>query len=310
MENGELFIVSRRAFFKKSTFSLLGTMVFPAFLKGHPSSGKRQEKQKLIINNQIKMERPYILAESYWKEVKDTDFELALLPWGATEAHNYHLPYSTDNIQIEYIVAEAARIAWEKGAKVTVLPTIPYGINTGQSEIKLDINLYPSTQMIMLTNIIESLNHHGIRRFVIMNGHGGNDFRSIVRELGRKFPEMFICVSNVYGWDGLQGLFEHDGDHANEMETSLMMYLTPEKVRPLAEAGDGKERKFKIEALRKGWFWAERRWHQVTDDTGIGNPKLATREKGEKYFKGLTEALAKVLIELAKSDIHCMYESD
>jgi len=253
------------------------------------------------------MNRPYLLAESYWKEVKNTDYELAILPWGATEAHNYHLPYNTDNIQIESIVAEAARIAWEKGAKLTVLPTIPFGIQTGQSDIKLDVNLYPSTQLIILTDIAEMLNRHGIRRFVIINGHGGNDFRSIVRELGRNFPDMFICLSNVYAWDGLPGLFENGGDHANEMETSLLLYLTPEKVRPLSEAGDGKEKKFKIEALRKGWFWAERRWHQVTEDTGIGNPKLATREKGEKYFKALTEAMGKVFFELAKSDINNLY---
>ena len=298
---------SRRSFFKISSLGMLGTMVFPSFLKSNSNISKN-EKYQSINNGQMKMNRPYILAESYWKEVKSTDYELALLPWGATEAHNYHLPYNTDNVQIECIIAEAARIAWEKGAKVTVLPTVPFGVNTGQSEIKLDINLYPSTQLIMLTDIAESLNNHGIRRFVIMNGHGGNDFMMMVRELGRKFPNMFISASNVYQWDGIPGLFENGGDHANEMETSLMMYLTPEKVRPLSEAGDGKERKFKIEALRKGWFWAERRWHQVTDDTGIGNPQLATREKGEKYFKSITEGLAKVFVELAKSDINNLYE--
>ena len=43
--------------------------------------------------------RPYILAESNWDYIKDANFELAILPWGATEAHNFHLPYSTDNIE-------------------------------------------------------------------------------------------------------------------------------------------------------------------------------------------------------------------
>ena len=36
--------------------------------------------------------RPYILAETYWEALKDSKFDLAVLPWGATEAHNYHLP--------------------------------------------------------------------------------------------------------------------------------------------------------------------------------------------------------------------------
>ena len=254
------------------------------------------------------MPRPYILSESHWKDVKNTDFELAVLPWGATEAHNYHLPYGTDNIEAECIAAEAARIAWEKGAKLTVLPNIPFGVNTGQSDVKLDINLYPSTQLIILSDIAETLNRHGIRKFVIFNGHGGNDFKMMVRELGRKYPDMFICQCNWFQWAGIEGLFEEIGDHADEMETSLLLHLTPQQVRPLAEAGEGKEKKFRIRALREGWFWAERRWTQVTEDTGIGNPKAATREKGEKYFKSLTEAIANAFVELAASDINNLYE--
>jgi len=53
---------------------------------------------------------PYILAETNWKAIKETKFEAAVLPWGACEAHNYHLPYGTDIIEAESIGAEAARI--------------------------------------------------------------------------------------------------------------------------------------------------------------------------------------------------------
>ena len=252
--------------------------------------------------------RPYILAETNWKNVKNTDFELAVLPWGATEAHNYHLPYGTDNIEAESISAEAARIAWEKGAKVIVLPNVPFGVNTGQADIKLDVNMYPSTQLTILSDIAEGLNRHGIRKFVIMNSHGGNDFKAIVRELGAKYPDMFICLCNWYQWRGMDDFFEAEGDHANEMETSLLLYLTPNLVRPLEEAGDGKNKKFRIEALRQGWVWAERRWSQVTEDTGIGNPKAATKEKGEKFFKTITKEVADVFVKLAESDIHDLYE--
>ena len=94
--------------------------------------------------------RPYVLAETNWKTVKETDYEVALLPWGATEAHNYHLPYATDVVQCDGIGAEAARIAWEMGAKVILLPTVPFGVNTGQLDIKLDINMNPSTQLAVL----------------------------------------------------------------------------------------------------------------------------------------------------------------
>ena len=64
--------------------------------------------------------RPFVLAETTWKTVKEIPYELAILPWGATEAHNYHLPYSTDTIESEHIANEAARLAWEQGARVIV----------------------------------------------------------------------------------------------------------------------------------------------------------------------------------------------
>lgn len=254
------------------------------------------------------MKRPYILAETNWKDVKDAEFELAVLPWGATEAHNYHLPYGTDNIEAEHIAAEAARIAWEKGARLIVLPNIPFGVNTGQADIKLDINLYPSTQLAILSDIAERLCRQGIRKLVIFNSHGGNDFKPMVRELGAKYPDMFVCLCNWYQWQGKEGFFERSGDHADEMETSLLLYLAPHLVRPLDEAGEGNAKRYKITALRQGWFWAERRWSQVTADTGVGNPKAATCEKGEEYFKSLTEAIAKTFVELAACDVRHLYE--
>ena len=67
--------------------------------------------------------KPYILAETNWKNVKDAVYDIAVLPWGATEAHNYHLPYATDNIEATAIACEAARMARDNGAKIIVLPT-------------------------------------------------------------------------------------------------------------------------------------------------------------------------------------------
>lgn len=92
--------------------------------------------------------RPYILAETNWKTVKRSDYDVVILPWGATEAHNYHLPYAADIIESEYIAIESARIAWERGAKVIVLPTIPFGVNTGQLDIKLTINMIRARNLL------------------------------------------------------------------------------------------------------------------------------------------------------------------
>ena len=94
--------------------------------------------------------RPYILSETNWKAVRTTEFEVAVLPWGATEAHNYHLPYGTDNIQNDHVAAAAAGRAWDAGARVIVLPGMPFGVNTGQLDVVLDINMNPSTQLAVL----------------------------------------------------------------------------------------------------------------------------------------------------------------
>ena len=252
--------------------------------------------------------RPYILAETTWKVVKETDYQVAVLPWGATEAHNYHLPYGTDVIEADHIAAESARIAWEKGAKVTVLPTIPFGVNTGQADIKLDMNLNPSTQMAILADLIDVLNRHGIYKLLILNSHGGNDFRTMLRELGLRYPKMFLCTSNWFQSVKKSDYFEEGGDHADEMETSLMLYISPALVRPLEEAGDGKEKKHRIKAFSEGWVWAERKWSQISADTGTGNPKKATKEKGERFFRDITARMGAFMVSLAESDTSDLYE--
>ncbi len=252
--------------------------------------------------------RPFILAETNWKTIRNQEIELAVLPWGATEAHNLHLPFSTDNVMVDKIAAESAQIAWDKGARLVVLPAIPFGVNTGQMDIRLNINMNPSTQLAILDDVTDVLNRHGIYKFLILNGHGGNDFRQMIRELGLRYPRMFICTINWYKSFNNGDFFENSGGHADEMETSLMQYVAPELILPLNEAGSGEGKKFRIKAFNEGWAWAERKWSQVTSDTGIGNPFKATALKGERCFSEIVEKIGNVLVELAKADIADMYE--
>ena len=250
---------------------------------------------------------PFILAQTNFKALKDQKIDLAVLPWGATEAHNYHLPYATDNIMSEKIAAEAARQAWNKGGKPIVLPAIPFGVNTGQMDIRVNINLNPSTQFAILTDIVDVMNRHEIHKFLILNGHGGNDFKQMIRELGLKFPAMFICGCNWYQAVNAD-IFEEGGGHADEMETSMMQYIAPEMVLPLNEAGEGKGKKFRIKALNENWAWAERKWTRVTSDTGIGNPYKATKEKGKQCFDEVVEKIGDFMYDLCIADLNSLYE--
>ena len=250
--------------------------------------------------------RPYVLAEATWKTVRETRYEVAILPWGATEAHNTHLPYGTDTVESERIAAESAGLAWAAGARVLVLPAVPFGVQSGQLDVPFCLHVAPSTQLALLADIAATVDRHGVRKLVLMNGHGGNELRGLIREL-QPDVDVFLCLVNTYACLDARAFFDEPGDHAGEMETSLMQHLAPELVLPLDQAGRGQARPFRIAGLREGWAWAPRQWTEVTEDTGVGDPRAATAEKGAAFFRTLTERIAGFLVELAAMDPDHVY---
>lgn len=252
--------------------------------------------------------RPYVLAESTWPVVREAHYEVAILPWGATEAHNTHLPYATDVVEAEGVAVAAAERAWARGARVVVLPTVPFGVNTGQLAVPFCLNLNPTTQLAVLRDLTRAMEPHGVRKLVILNGHGGNDFRQMIRELQPR-TRVFLCTLNWWTCVDPRPYFDEPGDHAGELETSVMLHVAPDLVLPLGEAGDGAERHPSVAALRERWVWAPRPWTSVTADTGIGDPRAATAEKGGRFLAAVTERIATFLVELAAVDPARMYES-
>src|SRR5438034_10156033 len=228
--------------------------------------------------------RPYMLNELTWKTVRDARYEVAVLPWGATEAHNLHLPYSTDNVETERIAALAAQHASERGARVVVLPVVPFGVNTGQLDIPLCVNLNPSTQALVLRDVATSLAGQGVPKLVILNGHGGNRVRQMIREL-QPAVSLFLCTVNWYQVMDPNAFFAEPGDHAGELETSVMLHVAPELVAPLSDAGPGRARRFATAGLRERRAWAPRRWRQVTAHPGDGHPVAATAERRRKFAR-------------------------
>ncbi len=249
---------------------------------------------------------PWMLAESSWETIRQMEYRVAVLPWGATEAHNRHLPYATDTLQSEVIARLAAERAWRAGAKVLVLPAVPFGVQTGQREVPFCLNMNPSTQHALIRDLAVSLADHGITWLVVLNGHGGNDFRQAIRELQGESP-LLIAQVNWYQVVPATDYFVEPGDHAGELETSTMMHLRPDLVRPLTEAGPGKARSSTVKGFREGWAWTPRHWASITDDTGVGNPQHATAEKGAKFLEAVTTRVAEFLVELAGTDAGNLY---
>jgi creatinine amidohydrolase len=118
---------------------------------------------------------------------------------------------------------------------------------------------------------------------------------------------MFICSCNWYKSFDNSDFFENGGGHADEMETSIMQFLAPELILPLNEAGNGIGKNFRIKSLNENWAWAERKWSQVTFDTGIGDPHKATAEKGERCYIEVVNKIGNLMIELSEADINDMY---
>jgi creatinine amidohydrolase len=190
---------------------------------------------------------------------------------------------------------------------VIVLPTVPFGVNTGQLDIPLCINMNPSTQASVLEDVVQSLDMQGIRKLVIVNSHGGNDFRQMIREL-QPLTDVFVSTINWWSCVDARPFFHDPGDHAGELETSVMMEIAPDLPLPVSEAGEGKARKFRLEGLRSGVAWAPRQWTSVTDDTGAGDPSQARHEAGVRFLDAVTERIASFLVELDEADIQNLYE--
>lgn len=247
------------------------------------------------------MNRDIDLSVSAYGVVRGLDYEMAILPWGATEPHNLHLPYLTDAILSHDVAVDAAQMALEQyGVRAMVLPPVAMGAqNPGQRDLKFCIHYRQATQRAILADIVENLYHQGIRKLLIVNGHGGNDFKGMIRDLAVDYPEMIILMSNWFAVLPAREWFEEPGDHADELETSVMMHYHPELVN-LSEAGEGAAKAFKLQSLREKVAWLPRHWTKVTADTGIGNPHLSTAEKGKRFAEAVATKYALLIKELAE----------
>lgn len=246
------------------------------------------------------MNREIDLSVSAYGVTRPLDYDVVLLPWGATEPHNLHLPYLTDAILAHDVAVGAAQLALDEyGVRAMVLPPVAMGAqNPGQRDLKFCIHYRYDTQRAVLADTVASLHHQGFRKLLIVNGHGGNSFKSMIRDLAVDYPDFFILSSEWFTVLPAGEWFDDPGDHADELETSVMMHYHPELVS-LAEAGPGLANPFALQSLREKTAWLPRHWTRVTADTGIGDPRHATPEKGRRFAEAVARKYAVLLKELA-----------
>lgn len=252
--------------------------------------------------------QPWNLATTNQGITKQHEYEVAVLPLGATEPHNLHLPYSTDTIEGTVIGERLCEAAWNAGAKVILLPTVPYGTETNLEAFPFAMNLNPLTLFQMITDLSESLVRHGIRKIVLLNSHGGNEFKSFLRQIyGKSEAKFFLCNWYHVYQDVYHEIFDEMDDHAGEMETSILLATRPELVardqNGNLTADEGRRKPTRFDAVNRGWVSITRPWHLFTTNGGSGNPHHATAEKGEKVLRLIVERLSQFLVELSDSPL-------
>ena len=210
----------------------------------------------------------------------------AILPVGATEQHGPHLGNGVD-----FVIAEKLCAVVAEKTGVPMLPTLPYGCSLGHSRRwPGTIALTPVLMIELVKQIGDWAYHSGVRRLFIVNAHVTNaaPLRCALEMLRAEHDDLMVAVLNTATLS--ERVREaHSADaadwHANDAETSVMMAISPEGVRPdkFAEADDADR--------TCGCVFA----HPVnrTSLNGVtGKPSLATRDKGEQLFDWLVEDLS------------------
>ncbi|MFV2069027.1 MAG: creatininase family protein, partial [Pirellulales bacterium] len=149
----------------------------------------------------------------------------------------------------------------------------------------------------------------GVLKVVLLNSHGGNDLKGLLRELYGKTPaKLFLCNWYTVYRDVYHEIFDAPDDHAGEMETSFALAYCPELVARNPDgtltADEGRKAATQFEAVNQGWVSITRPWHLLTTNAGAGNPHAATAEKGRRMVDVLIERLVNFLLELSQAEVN------
>ena len=224
---------------------------------------------------------------------------LAVLGIGAIEQHSHHLPVATDWTAVMEI---SRRVAQELDA--WLLPALPFSMSECHGPMDGTVWIKPATLAAVLRDVARSLRSQGVRRLLLLNGHGGNivPLQQALFELkqDRRTPRDLMLLSLTY-WDAagspegkIAGLVQKQMGHACEWETSMVLRLNPNLVAgpvkdvPEVPQGHG------FAPGYRAWVMPDR-----SEPGHIGHPSSATAEKGEALFAHFATGVAAYLDRVA-----------
>ena len=245
-------------------------------------------------------------GEMSWPQMKGVDRggAVVVVPTGSMEQHGPHLPLEVD----VHVAARLAEDLEKRMPEVMVLPPVWAGVSAHHMDFPGSITIRPRVFIDLLRDICTSVHHHGFRRIVLLNGHGGN--RSSLEVLGQElYSDLGLTFNLIVYWDLAPDLLKSmkkssakGMGHSGEVETSLMLYLAPHLVHleafPKGATTDGLHGRGKQISLE-----GVKRYVNIKEHSEIGvdgNPTAASREDGERFYQAVLGELEKRVRNLQK----------
>ncbi len=275
------------------------------------TSGEAESTNNTTASKSSSAAKSYILGEITWPEAKKRfkEVDVALLPVGAIEQHGLHLPLDTDAYDANFLSQKVAEMCSDP--KPIVLPLIPYGVSYHHDDFKGTISITNETLSSLVYEIGMSLANHGIKKLVIINGHGGNSpaLQFAAQKINRD-AHIFTCVDSGETSDtDIERIAETENDvHAGEIETSTSLAIRPELVKL------DKARKFIPRFSSRYLNFSSKRsveWYARTEkisSTGVmGNPLKADKNKGEEIWHIMIKNLVEFVEQLKSMTLDEIY---
>ena len=245
---------------------------------------------------------PMALARQSWSELESVldEIELVLIPIGSTEQHGPNLGLGQD-----HLIAEAfCELAAERlRPRLLAVPAIPWGISDHHMNFPGSMTLRPETFLDLLEDVISSLAHHGLRRFMLVNGHGGNRAlaSAAVQDFGLRLDVDFVgaVMHSMLDPDDARDAIRGDlpTGHADEFETSCSYYLNPALVRTDSLVRAELDERF--DAFRAKLAGFDLEWPNPvgarTLNGALGDATRGTREAGEALIEGAIAELGSMV---------------
>lgn len=246
-----------------------------------------------------------ILMEMTIDDIRSFKPETVAIGVGSVEPHGPALPYGSDCYQVDRVVRDAVLQANKSGARALMYPILPIGNNVNFKAFPFACRIGVETLMRMLLDIFAALEEDGIRKIVLVNGHGGNTdaLRAVMRAHVDATPAQrraFVCLPNT---PLPPGVIKHPSDHGGEAETSRVMHVRGDLVREdkICNAPFGE---LEIEELKEPGMIFVRPWHAYVPLSAGGDARESSAEKGRQLVEARCDRIAALLIALGQAEWH------